>query len=763
MTKKYQWCAVLAATCLLPISALAQEGAMEGEEMILPEVFEEKIPEVPWSTQAELEYTSQVEAGVGYTSEDSFKFGEYNGLEDEGPYGIGNLDLRMQEPFDKEDSAYYARMRGYNLGLDSRFVEIEAGNQGKYSGYVGYDQIPKNLIDSARTPFIGAGDTNLTLPSDWDPGTTTRGMDNLILKLRDVEIDHDRKRLQAGFSVIPAPHWEFRGDYQREWKDGTRTIGAVIGNTGGNPRAAIVPEPTDYLTDQLTVTLAYTEERYQAELSYYLSLFDNEHTSLTWQNPFETISGWADGVGFPTGRGRLGLPPDNEFHQINFSGGYNVTPTTRVTLDAGYGWMLQNDTFLPYTVNDFLAVSVPLPRNSLDGEINTTLVDLRLDSRPTPKLHLRGGYRFDDRDNNTPQAQFIYIGGDSQDQDAAEDSERRRTNLPYSYTSHDVTADAAYEVYTRTEASVGYEFELVKRDFQEVEETWEHIAKAGIRSAPNQYVSLRGDVSYGIKEGDEYVFNAPFHLGFAPAVVEEEEELGLDWENLPQLRKFYEADRNRLRVVGQVTVMPMDRLSISLHAGATKDVFDDSAFGLRERRLNDYSADVSYAPTDDVTTYAFYTFEDIESDQAGRSFSGSAKAEQSVDPTRNWFVDIDDEIDTAGVGAEWKNVIKNRLDLGVEYVYSRSESGYEFRSGSSLSGAPIPSLETTLHSVGVFGTYHFRKDLALNVGYRFESYETFDFALDGVAPNELANVITLGDISPDYDVHVVAASVSYRF
>ena len=63
---------------------------------------------------------------------------------------------------------------------------------------------------------------------------------------------------------------------------------------------------------------------------------------------------------------------------------------TRVNLDVSYGWMLQDQTFLPYTVNPGLTVTNPLPRNSLDGEINTTLVNLRLTSHPSMKVHLRG-------------------------------------------------------------------------------------------------------------------------------------------------------------------------------------------------------------------------------------------------------------------------------------------------------------------------------------------------------------------------------------
>lgn len=762
MSIKKLWFAGLAATFLLPAVAWAQEmmpGEMEEEE-------EAEEIEVPWSTQQAITYTSQLELGILYSSEDSFKFGEFTGLEDEGPYAIGNADIDLRPPYDS-DSAYFFRLTGRDLGLDSRFVEMKGGYQGLAKGYIGYDQIPKFITDSARTPFIGATGTNLALPNGWDPGPNTTGMNNLIANLREVEIDHDRKRIFGGFTVNPAPHWQVKADYRHEIKEGSRIIGAIIGNTGGNPRAALVPEPIDYTTEQLDVAVSYTTRKFQAEVAYFLSLFNNDDTSLTWRNPFtEPDPGdpeWAAGVGFPTGQGRLGLPPDNQFHQVTFTGGYNITPTTRAVLDLSHGWMLQDETFLPYTVNSLLTVTEPLPRSSLDGEIETTLINLKLDSRPAaiPKLHARAGFRWDDRDNDTPQDEFIYIGGDSQDQDTAADSSRRRTNLPISYTQTNVTADADYEVYTRTEAGVGYEYERVDRKFREVAETTEHIGKLRLKTKPHQRVSVGIDGSYGIKDGSEYRFDFPFQA--TSSIEHWAEEFPDRWENHPLLRKFDEADRDRARLKGAVTVTPTSYLSLGLAGSYMHDDFDDTIFGLKERKINNMSFDVSYLAAKDVSMYGYYSFENIESDQAGRQFQGFAKFAHSRDPRRNWFIEHDDEVHTAGLGVRVDNVIKDRLDVGADYVYSMAHSEFAFSQGPSLASAPIPDLESTFHRFTVFGTYNIRKDLTAKLSYGYETYETFDWGLDNVRPNTLANVITLGNISPDYAVHLVGASMIYRF
>jgi hypothetical protein len=49
------------------------------------------------------------------------------------------------------------------------------------------------------------------------------------------------------------------------------------------------------------------------------------------------------------------------------------------------------------------------------------------------------------------------------------------------------------------------------------------------------------------------------------------------------------------------------------------------------------------------------------------------------------------------------------------------------------------------------------------VGYLFESFEADDWALDGVEPNTINEVLTLGEENPNYDSHIVGFSIEYDF
>jgi len=784
MSIKTLWYLSVAAICLAPVAAAAEDPAVDdgvannqvaagdqktpeegtpdqktggqdlgGEFSLEGQPSAEKREEPSWDIQSELNYSSEIEFGILYNSANSYKHGEYTGLTDKSPYGIGNFDVRFRNPYDSKDSEYI-QMQGSNLGLDSREVRIEGGRQGTFTGYINYDQIPKFFSDSAMTPFLNAGSTYQPLPSNWVGATSTSGMTSLRADLNPVDLSYDRKQVGAGFEYDVAPHWQIRTDYQHEWKNGMKSIGAVIGNTGGNPRAVLLAEPIDYLTDQATVTLAYSDERMQGQLSYYVSLFNDQNNSLVWQNPYTAIAGWAAPAGYPTGFGQLGLPPDNQFHQINFSGGYNIDPatSTRANLDLSYGWMLQNQAFLPYTVNPGLTVTNPLPRSSLDGEIDTTLINFRLTSHPLPKLRLRGGYRYDDRDNQTPVSLYDYIGGDSQNQDASAGNSHFRYNRPYSYREQKVDLQGDYSFLPHTTGTLGYEFETIHRNLQEVQDTDEHTGSVRLRTMPFDFLTVDLKGAYGSRKGSGYEVEVPEEVGFVTPPA--------PGSNMnPLMVKYFEANRNRSRFGGDLIVTPLDSVSVGLRTDFVIDDYPDSPLGLQNRQEDTYTVDVSYTPIQEVTTYGFYTLNYIRTDQSNRSFSSLA---QQMNANRNWFVTENDAIDTAGVGVDWK-AIKNKLDINFDYTYSKADTGYNYSSGPSLTYMGIPSLKSTLHSVGVLGTYNFRKDIALKMGYRFETYRTSDWALDYVSPSTLSNVVTMGDVSPDYTVHVIMTSVAFKF
>jgi len=760
-----------AALCAWPLQAMAQDDGFLLEEA------PEKEPIIIT--------TSSVELGLGWVSADSFKFGEYSGLTDESPFGIANIDILRRSPYDGPSTEYW-EIYGSNVALDSRSVHLEYGQQGRFSLFLDYSQIPHFAIDDAQTPYIGAGSTNLTLPPActggagttppptpcWDPSQNTpynsaANMQQLDEDLNPLKIKTERTRYGGGFSVDLNEEWSLGGSFAREDKDGLETVAGIFGSNGGNPRSAILPKPIDYTTQDVDLNLSYHGERLQALFYYRLSLFDDNKHSLTWDNAYKAQASWDASQDFDLGgQGRLALEPDNTAHNAALSLGYTVDPTTRLAGSFAYARMLQDDNFLPYTINGSLAVPFALPRNSLEGDVTKLHGTLSLAKQITPDLDFDAQYTFDDRDNNTPTDVFCVVHNDSVDQDAdCPESEDARINRPYSQQQHKLEVDGTYRILSDTKVTLGYDFETIDRDLTEVENTYQHTGSIKLMSAPFSFMSGWIEYAYSDRSGSEYVSNEPF------LVSHTDEELATLvgaalFEQNPYLRKFYIADRASHVVKGALTFMPTEDVTVGLGGSFNSSDYYDTLIGLTDQDYASATVDASYMASEDVALSAFFTYDRMTSDQTGYERGGAAIAPgDPLDPNRFWGVDSLDRGYTAGAEVEL-SLIKDVLGVAVDYTFSRTVTEYDFTFGSAVSGgagvAPVPDLTSTLHSIGVRGDYTLTEGLILSLGYRFETYDSDDFALDGVGQS-VPNVLTLGNQSPDYDAHLVGVSASFRF
>lgn len=702
-------------------------------------------------------YTSEIEIGAAWASEDSFKFGEFSGIKDKGAFITGNFRIQRRDPYDG-DGAEYWTLTGTNLGLASRSLGFEYGHQGSFAIRASYDQIPKFLFDDARTPYeLQGGGTNLVLPAGWIPSDrNVTLLPNLDANLQDVNIGHNRKKFGGGFTWNFYKNWKLKSDFSRELKEGTRTIAAIFGSNGGNPAGALVPDPVDYETDNFDLAISYAGKKSQFALAYNLSVFRDNLTSLTFDNPFDSTRYSAD-VNFPNGRGRLALPPDNKAHRISLSGGYRFNSTTRATAHIAIGRMKQNDAFLPFTVNPALLVTTPLPRASLNGKINTTLARINVTARPSPKLNLRVSYKFNDRDNNTPRDVYIYVPGDTANQGDISGS-TARINLPYSRKQNLFELDAGYRLTGDIRLSAGYDYEQLERTFSEVTKTKEHKLNAKLRATISSDLSGWVGVDYGSRTGSDYVHNAPFLASHTP------EHLGPDpedeFENHPLVRKFFIADRDRVKFAGTVNWMPSDKSAISVMGRHVTDDYNDTVVGLTGSTSSSVTVDASYNVTDTVTYHAYYTYENYEYEQAG--FANRRGTDLTDFAAQAWSADTGDKINTFGLGFEWV-AIKDELDVTFDYNYSSSKTGFDLTGGTAISFEPLPDLKNKLHMVQLKADYQYSDHLWLRFRYLFQNFDVTDFALDGVNPDSMGFIIGLGNQSPDYTVHVLGVSTIYRF
>ncbi len=649
-----------------------------------------------------------LDVGVGSVSEKSAKFGEYNGLDKQGGFLIGGGAVRSRG----EDGAYW-NLNASNLGLKSRSLDAEGGRQGKYKLLLKYDEIPHVISDSALTPFIGGGGASLTLPAGY-PAATTANMP-LAGTLQQVEIGTDRKRLGMGASWTPVRDWEYAVNVRHETKEGTkRTAGAFFVNT------AQLVEPVDYVTDQMDASASYTGSKWQAKLAYYGSTFRNNNDSLNWQNPFTFLPG------FPgAGAGQLALPPDNQFHQVLASAGYQISDRTRASADIAVGRMTQNDGFLASTQNATLAVP-GLPGGSLNARAATLDANLKLSSALTDRLRLNAAYIYNDRDNRTPQALYSMVSTDMF-------AGAPRTNLPYSFTQEKFRLSADYKVLANTKVFAGVDSESRKRTFQEVDRSHEDTVWGKITSRVLDKADLSLKFAHGERRNSAYQV-AP---GIAPP------------EN-PLLRKYNMASRTRETVAVRADISLAENVNLGLGLDTSNDDYLDSAIGLLSGRDLNLNGDVSVILTQDTSLHFFANHQEIKSRQAGsQAFS-----------IPDWSGENKDKIDFFGIGLKHA-AIKDKLDIGADYSVMRSKGEISVATGA-LNPA-FPSLSTTLDSLKLYASYRLKDNVSLQASYWYERYDSKNWMLDGVAPGTIPNVLTLGEQAPRYSVNVFRLALRYKF
>ncbi len=736
---------VLCSACLIgPAYADDEESldfSLEAAPLALP-------PQKP----AEPTYANEVELGGLYGSEDSFKFGEYSGLQNRGGYTVGNLRLRWRGAHDG-DVADYWKLDGQNLGLDSRYLRGEYGRQGLAKVFFEFDQTPHYRWDDAKTPFIVDGNT-LNLPAGWVAGPTPADMSRLNASLQPVEIATERKKYKAGLGWRFSPQWSAKLQYFHEKKDGFDIASGIFGTSGGNPLAAILPRPIDYDTDDVNVEVSYGGRDSQVSLRYHLSLFENSD-ALTWQNPYSLRAPLQ--TAYPD-QGRFGLEPDNQAHQISLDFAHRFDHSMRLSGKFSYGRMLQDQDFLPYTVNPSLAVTTPLPRNSLDGRVDNLHGNLTFTARPFKQADLKARYTYTERDNRTPVDRYTILHNDSEDQETAADSDVVRINQPYNYRKHKTRLELGYRLFSTAKLTGGYDFERIERDHAEVGATNEHTGRLKLTGTPFDFMTARVSYAHSIRSGSQYRDNQLFidsHSEAYLATLPPDQR----FTNNPLLRKFQYSDRVRDRIDGGFTFLPTDRLTLSLTGYYNHDNYD-AVVGLDTQTRLSGTLDVGYLVCDRLNLHGFYTQEYYLSRQTGFARRSAAEALPPLDPDSFWRLDNEDTIHTVGAGFNW-SIIEDTLDIGLDYLFSKAVTVIDPSRNTPV--VDLPNIDTDLHSLNVHGDYRLRQNLRLRLSYRYESLHTRNFARDGVMPDTIDRVITLGSSSPDYDAHVFGLSMLYNF
>jgi MtrB/PioB family decaheme-associated outer membrane protein len=395
--------------------------------------------------------------------------------------------------------------------------------------------------------------------------------------------------------------------------------------------------------------------------------------------------------------------------------------------------MTQDDLLLPYSVNPALAARA-LPRDSLDAKVDTTHLDVGITSQPWSFLRLRGVYRYDDHDNNTPVDAWTRVITD------LFDSGETESNRPYSFRRSMLQLSASARI-TRYDWLEAFEFEAgydridTDRDLQEVEQSTEDIGWGRVRWRPaaEAELSLRGGIAR--RDPDEY------DLSVAGAL-----------EQNPLLRKYTLA--YRFRDFAQLDAhfgWPGRPVMFGAEAYYSTTDYTESPLGLTKHDDRRFAADVTWAISDTTSLYVQGGYEDIVLAVSGSETFGSA----------DWRSQQRDRFRSVDGGVKFTKP-EGKFDAGLSLRYAKGTSAIDVASNFSGTG-PYPDLTTELMGGELEVTYRWTPAIDVRFALRYEDFSSSDWALQGVAPATIPTVLTLGADPDDYDLYLATVSIRYSF
>ena len=743
---------------VIAILSISIANAEEDDDFMLEDDDGFMLEDEAGDSEEEYSFDSYIELGGLYNSSGSQQFGEYSGLNKEGGYVIGNFGIQHRDAYDSETARFWG-ISGTDLGLDSRSVNAVYGHQGRYKLFFTYDQLPHNQLVGARTPFEGVGTDDLHLPDNWVRGATTPGMTLLNDSLKNVDIGTERRKYNGGFMLNLSKQWNVKLVYQHEDKDGLEASGGVMGVSGFNPLAIVAPKPIDQETNDVDMQVAFNGEKGQLQLGYHLSLFDNHIDSFSWENPYQSrlpsSSGYLDDVG------GLSTAPDNQAHKISLSAAYRLASRTRINGSFSYGLMLQDNPYLGYTVNPLLSVDSPIPRQDADAKVETLHANLMFTTVPMKNVDIRSSYTYDQRDNDTPVDDYAVLRNDSENQITQLNSQTIRENLSYGRKQHRFKIDTGYRFLARNKLSVGYAYERNDRDYAEVEHTDEHNAHIKLASSVMNRLNGWFKYEYIARNASDYHGSALYLQSHTPQYLATVPE-SVRFENDPLIRQFNLADRKRNKLSFALNWIPLAPLSVGFNGHYSHDDYDQSELGLTGADSFSGTVDLNYSMNEGLGLYSFYSYEYFQNQQAGYQRFSNAELLLPRDDEQYWQVETQDKIHTVGAGVDW-NVVRNMLDLQLDYTYSDALTETDTQQGSELNADPLADLKTKLHSLNLRANYRVMENMRLQLSYRYEFFITDDYALDNISPDSIDEVLSLGNTSPDYNAHVVGLSAFYEF
>ncbi len=652
---------------------------------------------------------SRIEIGLGGAWGSTRSFGEYNGLGDHSVQGLLNLNLVGRD----ETTGTWLKLRGRNLGQDSRELRFDHERQGSWAYFLEASTLTRHEPLEINTGLQGIGSAAQTVSA--------------TAPKRDVDLALKHEFLAAGGKLHVNEAFQFRVSARQDTKQGDRMYGrGGAGTVSGTAISAqeFLTQPIDQVTRQWDVSLAYTSRTLQMVGGYAGSSFDTDRPRLD-------VSGGSAVFGLAPALRALALPQGNQAHQVYLSGGYSFSDTTRTSFKLSRGLAERDDTFA-------VAPTRAGAPNSLNGRLETQLAMIDLTSRPLPQLDLHAALRHENRNDQTPRDQFLTPVAVSATQGGV-----TGFYVPRSMEQNKALLELGYQLSSDYRLVASVEEERLQRDVPERfrrigyrEETDETQARVELKASLAETLNGAVALVHADRGGSAYVPDT------YPTIA---------GNTTNQLSPLLWSDRKRDKLRFSADWSPLDPLSVQVLADISADNYDGRTLGPMSGRGEFLSLDLGYTFNEAWSATAWLSREHNGAVQSTRTDpNGSNLAVNNV----RWEVNLGQTTHAAGVGFRGKP--RQNLEIGADLSYSVDLATYDTK---RLSGTAtindLPDIHYHHTTLRLFADYALDRFSGVRAEFVHDRLRTDDWtwqnwvysaASDGtrISRKELENASFLG-------------------
>ncbi len=659
------------------------------------------------------------------------------------------------------------------------------GQWGVYKVLFRFDEIPHIFTNTTRTLFTttapGVYTISPFLRSSLQGSVALTTLPSIVqtqIVQGEQFITPELERRAGDFlaSYNPTAQWTVWTSVYRQHMSGTRPLGSIFNSS---PSAAItggfgveIPEPINYFTTNFRAGTEYGRESWGVQLNYLGSFFDNQTTSVTFDNPFRTTDCVAPSPNCTAATqgpatGRLSLYPDNTAHYLTVAGAYGLNKRIHLMASINPGWLRQNDAFLPYTSNTILeAFEGPLPSARLNGKKTTLAMNYTLVANLLKHIQFKAGFRDYDYINDTPVRSFTPVQGDF----SAPNLAAPEQNTPFAYNRKTFEATGNYYFWKKSSFKAGYVGDVMDRSHRDVSHSLENSFISSLDLVPNKDLSFRVSYRYAVRDPERYFDDAVANITGGLTEIEGD------------LRRFDEAARTRNRLDAQASWDATDRLTFTAFAGTTQDNYNRRGgvnsptplnflagttspyyvYGVLKDMSNNFGVDADFSLSKEVSFFAEYSREFNHKRMVSRyRVPGAAtipdgtlvpsNCSSSTSPcdsaNNDWGSTADDKVDVWSAGTDLylgKKVYFTTyysLSAGKGNVNTRPLGDITLATGPNkflLTGtnAAVPYPETTnrLHEVVAIFKFKLTRNLMPKFEYRFQQWDNRDYQTSAMTP-----------------------------